>query len=292
MNKCQIVWNQDQELEFNAQVSIDSAKKSFFLKKWSGGESESLILAFHDIGGYHGSFRDFSKWMVSENKKIDVIVVDMLGHGLSSGIRGHLENMNDLIYNYINLLEKIDFSKYKKIYFLGQGAGGLLALELYTHFENKLNIKLSGIILSNFILNFESVFFKITPWNSLKYIFNHLKLYKLYEAKDLTSDNRKIDQIESDPLYVHGATFQTFNVFMKKSQSVYQDSYFLEIPVLSLIGLESRKILNSGMEYFHKGLKKEILTKKVYANFKHDLYNEKESPLVFKDILNWIEENE
>ncbi len=292
MNNPTAKWNAEKEEEFNSQVSITGSYKSFFLKKWSKGSRKTLILAFHDIGGYHESFQDFSKYILDKTENIDVIAIDMLGHGLSSGNRGHIESMNELIFDYLNVLEKIDFTQYEKIFFLGQGAGGLLSLELYTHFENKLKIPIHGLIISNFILNFNNVFLKFTPWSSLKYILNHTKLYKLYDSKDLTSDVKKISRIESDPLIVHGATLQTFKIFMKKSQSVYQDSYFLDVPVMSLISENNPKIYTNGIDYFHKGLKKGLLTKKVYANFKHDLYNEKESVIVYEDILNWIKEHE
>ena len=116
----------------------------------------------------------------------------------------------------------------------------------------------------------------------------HLRPLRVLKSEEMLSDPQYALIYEQDPLVVHRPTLITIREVQKKVANIYQDSYFIGKPLM-LLKSEKDSIINlNGMEYFAKGIKKELLTEKKYSLMKHDLYNEIDKESVFKDITDWM----
>jgi alpha-beta hydrolase superfamily lysophospholipase len=221
--------------------------------------------------------------------------MDFVGHGLSSGTRGHFKSFDCLVNDFLNLLiqMKKDSNKNEKWIVLGHGMGGLVALDLLNRFQFAFENCIDGLILSNFILNFSSPFLQLEEKLGNNYLgfkknIAHLRPHYLYKGKDILTSPEAVLTFEQDPLIIARPTLNTIREIQNKLTNIYQDSYFLEKPIMLLKSKEGGTFQGGAIDYFAKGIKKGILTEKNYSHLKHDLYNEIENISVFKDIMEWM----
>jgi hypothetical protein len=120
-------------------------------------------------------------------------------------------------------------------------------------------------------------------------IFSHIRPFKIFKSKVMLTHPSDILEFEQDPLVVHRPTINSVKEIQKKLTNIYQDSYFLDKPILLLKSQSDPLLQLKGLEYFAKGIKKELISEKNYSLMKHDLYNEFDREIVFNDIVSWID---
>jgi alpha-beta hydrolase superfamily lysophospholipase len=257
------------------------------------GPKVSLFL-LHDLGQHHGRFQKFIDWVMKEQPSYSVICIDFVGHGSSSGTRGHFEKFDDLAADVHLLFKKImPEKKDEQWVLLGHGIGGVVALDYYNRFQPEKNSCIDAIVLSNFTMNFNSTLLRAseitkTASSVIKNIISHIRPMHLLRGEDLVSDSQDLLEYKKDPLVVHKPTVNSVQEIQGKMSSLYQNSYFLEVPILVLKGERDPLIYQSGIDHFSKGIKKDLLSQKNYSLMKHDLYNEVNKENVFNDIVEWI----
>lgn len=256
-------------------------------------ENPVTVFLFHDLASYHGRFYHLINWFKSHHPEVGFVMMDFLGHGLSSGTRGHIEQFNHLVNDVAHVFRVMEKAPGERWIALGHGIGALSLLDLVNRFDESIKNKIDKLVLSNFILNFNSpvlniqnrLLEKVMPLEGLMRTTRPLEIYL---PEEVLTHPREQGLYMEDPLIVRKPTFQTFKCINLKMKSVFQDSYFLDRPTL-ILQSESPYLLKRGMDSFSKGLKKGLLSEKKYSNLKHDLYNEKDNLTVFNDIAEWIQ---
>jgi lysophospholipase len=299
-----LIWKQ---LENNIQVtqftSTSNGGSKVYIKKFNALKNDPqkkvTIFLLHDICQYHGRFLSFIDWTRENHPGISFVAMDFVGHGLSSGTRGHIDDFEDLVNDSLVLLQEVlkKEDENEKWLILGQGLGGLVALDLINRHQDLVEKKIDGLIISNFILRYRS--FVLGFENNLtrlsigvKTLMSHSRFVKVLKGAEMLSDPQDILLYEQDPLVIHRPTFVTIKEIQNKVANIYQDSYFIGRPVLLLKSERDNATNSSGIEYFARGIKKELLTEKKYSLLKHDLYNETDNEVVFQDIMNWMKSYE
>jgi len=269
-----------------------------YVKKYealtNSSEGKMTVFLLHDIGQYHGRFEQLIKWIQERNSSVTFIAMDFVGHGLSSGTRGHFENLDQLVNDFLCLLRthEKDLSSNEKLLVLGHGMGGLVALESIKRLQSEYKNQVDGLILSNFILKFSSFLLNLESrpigGPTLKKLLTHSRPLRTLKGEDVLSCPEAILSYEQDPLVVNNPTLNSLQEIHNGLITIYQHSYFQEKPIMLLnsgLGVFSQ---TDSIGYFAKGVKKELLTEKKYSLLKHDLYNEIERVVVFEDILSWM----
>lgn len=277
------------------QFSSMCNKQQIYLRKIFAAKTSKnplTIFLFHDLASYHGRFENFISWMRVQFPEADFVLMDFLGHGLSSGTRGHIENFNDLVSDVAQVFNLIPKNENEEWIALGHGIGALSLLDLINRSDEDVKTKIDRLILSNFVLQFDSPVLKMQErvFSSVALLESAMKSIRpleIYLPEQMLTHPREQMLYLEDPLIVRKPTFQTFKCINTKAKSIYQDAYFLDRPTL-LLQSASPYLFPRGMESFSKGFKKGLLVEKKYSNLKHDLYNERDNLVVFNDILEWI----
>src|SRR5690606_14747802 len=116
----------------------------------------TTIFLFHDVASYHGRFANMIKWFQGQHPEINFVMMDFLGHGLSSGTRGHIASFNDLVSDVAYVFANEEKKPQERWIALGQGVGALSLLDLLNRFDESIKGKIDQLVLSNFVLNFSS----------------------------------------------------------------------------------------------------------------------------------------
>lgn len=282
---------------FESIAHMDSCQinQKVYLKKSTNSDvANHSIFLFHDLCQYSGSYKNFVEWLLVHIPKITIYTLDYVGHGQSSGTRGHFDEFEILVKDQFQFIEKVDMDSEQIITFLGHGLGGLVTLEMYNKYGTSLTRKPNKLILSNFILQFDHLIFKFGLKNRhlLNQLTKNMKFLKVFDTDQLTHRSDMVLAFELDPLVVHRPTLSTILEVKSKAKSIYQDAYYLDIPIMIAWSEKNPYIFKPGMKYFIKGVKKDLLSEKTYSHMKHDLYNELDNIGFYNDIKNWIVSNE
>jgi len=292
--KAPLIWKEIKPGTQVAQFSSVVKKQQIYLKKHQWVEkSEITLFLFHDISSYHGRFSKLVEWFRVNHPHINLVLMDYVGHGLSSGTRGHFNTISDAVLDMLTLFESMEKQNNEKWMVLGHGLGALAMLDLLSRVELSVKLKINGLVLSNFFLNLDSpsliiqnqFYDRLT--GPARAAMEHLRIAGVYEPSNLLSQKGDQMSLMEDPLIIQKPTFGALKAVKEKVKGIYQDAYFLDKPILILQSY-SPYVLHRGMESFAKGLKKNLLTQKNYANSKHDLYNDNDNDLVFADIAKWV----
>lgn len=263
---------------------------------------QMTFFLFHDLTSYHGRFENLMTQLSASFPGAEFVLMDFVGHGLSSGTRGHIENIHHLSHDMSTLCELINKEESTELVhdewvFWGHGLGALVIIDFFNRFNEKLANKIDRIIISNFALEFNSnrTLLSKNIFNNdfLNHNFGHLEMMnkmramEIYYPKELLKNPGAQNQYSMDPLIVKNPTRISIKSVHEKVKEIYHEAYFINKPILVLES-ESPYVSCEKSQLFLKGLKKTILTKKSYTNLLHDLYNEEETQLVVKDVKEWL----
>lgn len=192
-----------------------------------------VFVLIHGIGDHS---RRYSEWMsLFSSQGIACITVDLPGHGLSSGKRGHIgsmETIHELIENLLNTGKKIFPAKPQIL--CGHSMGGNIVA----------NYALTGKIPPDGIVLLAPWFGLINPPGRIAVklaklllpFFPKLTLSTRMRRDQLCEDKELADHADIDPM-IHGKiSLQTFMEMWNSLNRIHQSSLELQSPVLILHG--------------------------------------------------------
>ena len=118
-------------------------RKMFFNQCLADNEPVANLALVHGLGEHSGRYEDFARYFTSKN--INIVAVDLFGHGQTEGIKGHTPKMEDYLWQ-IDYLIKItkSFAPNIPTFLYGHSMGGCFVLNYL--YKNKPS--LAGVIAS------------------------------------------------------------------------------------------------------------------------------------------------
>jgi alpha-beta hydrolase superfamily lysophospholipase len=267
------------------KVELKTNNEKLYVKALGLQEFKKQVIIFHDIGEYHFRYLNFGYYL--NNHDIGVIFIDMRGHGLSSGTRGHADSYEVLVEDYRKFWNQFSAQlKDKEIYVLGHGVGSFLALSFM------LNVpEVKGSILVN-----PTVQYNESHNHSLEdFAGNYSLLRKLrlsYNSLGRCSKEMDINQnLNHDPLVNKKLTVGMFHSINKMIEELKRMSYFVTRPIMMVLGNENMVIDLEKARLFAASFDKNVLQLKEYSDCGHEVFNEIDRENIFVDIVSWIEKN-
>jgi alpha-beta hydrolase superfamily lysophospholipase len=219
----------------------------------------------------------------------------MKGHGLSSGVRGHVESFDDYCWDVLKLVKLVEEESDRPILLLGHGMGALILLKMMnpiSAFYDDLKGSVRGLIFINPLLHFNFTWpeVKIGKFKQWLPTIDRIKIPVRLKGHQLCTDTDAADQFDRDPLILRKLSLGCIGEVIQAGVDVRRMSYFIDHPSLFLISQDDFFISPEQIILYQKGLPKEASRFHVYTEAKHDLLNDRNRELVFNDIINWIEE--
>ncbi len=263
--------------------SYNGLEKLYF-QKFDFGKtkdtSKKQIIAIHDAGLYHDQFRNLINNV--KNQDFSFFCLDLKGHGLSSGSRNQISDLNECSLDLASLLNKKSIIKNAPLFLVGSGVGATIILNLLFFYSNVLKIKLNGLILINPI--FECEFSSYSGLKILSRLMkekNNLKVKFPMNGYDLTGDLTCAEKYNSDPLVDFSFPLAFIENINMTGHRVVNFSYFIDLPTLLLSSIDDYK-------KFEMSVESDLLTHKRYPGNKRDILNDKERKKCFNDIIEWL----
>lgn len=260
--------------------------------RWKGQASRMLFLV-HGQGEQSGRYEHFAHYL---DGAVDAIFcIDLPGHGLSAGIRGHIEHFDQyseaIMLGFQFAREWMEKnSQLTSIHWFGHSLGGMLTLRtLYKHPELKLNsVTVSAPLLEIAV-----------PVPPLKKFFGELfepligklKLSNELDGSLVSHDTDVATAYDKDPLNHGYITPRFFVQLTKEMPLIRKQTAEFAYPLMMVIPLDDRIVSwKANMQFFNDvkiagGKKKNLVSLPQYY---HESFNDLGKERPFNALYDWI----
>ena len=258
-----------------------------FYRGWQPEKETKAVIAIVHGGGEHsGRYRNAADYLVPRGYA--VYAYDLRGHGKSPGKRGHVNRFREYLDDTDGFLNFVrEQAPGKTVFLLGHSLGGVIAAAYALEHPD-----LPGLILSAPFLMMK---LKVPGWKSgmakvLSYMMPTLTLSNGLSADDLCRDKNVCEAYRKDTLVHDLASTRFYTEMLACQRRTLANAGKLKIPLLVLYGGDDRIADPEGSRAFYAGAGCGEKRIQCYEGYFHEIFNEKENEIVFKDILGWLEE--
>lgn len=249
------------------------------------------MLFLHGALSHGGRHAPMLEWFVRHyGGRMQVHALDFVGHGLSSGPRGHVASFSHWVEDLITTLHLL--ADLGPLTLFCHSMGGLIALKALLENEQRIPKNVGPIILSNPCIRP----IQVVEIPRAEYLLNGiadkvptLRFPRVHKGPQLVNDAEAANAFEADPLIPGFITAQMTREIWYASQSIRPLSYFLKRPTLFLLSDDDSVVDREASLLFSRGIDKKFCKVIEYKNTKHELLHEKNRLQVWRDAADWLE---
>lgn len=258
----------------------------------SQGNLKFLFLV-HGQGEQSGRYEHFAHYL---NGLVDAIFcMDLPGHGLSQGPRGHIEKFEDYhrptlaAFQFAqNLMAKIN--PRSEAHWFGHSMGGLISLGV--HFENG-DLKMKSVTISAPLLE---IAVPVPPLKKffgelVEPILGRLKLKNELDGSLVSHDPSVAEAYDKDPLNHGYVTPRFFVQLTKEMKRIREMKAEFPYSLMVIVPLEDKVVSAAETLKFYQGLKIKNGCKKYLCslpNYYHESFNDFGKERAFNALADWI----
>jgi len=268
-------------MDFNIRLSNGQILKGFI--KSPGSDLRGVIVLVHGLGEHIQRYRDWAGLFNKEN--IGFAGVDLPGHGISDGKKGHIKD-----YSVTDEMISILLGECRKtfpgtpLFIYGHSLGGGIVLDYLI--RNKPKIK-GAVVTSPWLkLSFEPDKVKVRLAAFMKNILPALVQPSGLNAGYLSRDSEVVARYKADPLVHDKISVSLFYSAMKAAENALKNAKDLNVALLLMHGSDDQICSPDGSREFASLTKMDEL--KIWDGGYHELHNESFRQEVFSYIIGWI----
>lgn len=262
--------------------------QSIYYQYWlPDGKIKAYFLICIGLNEHSGRYQNVADFFTDHG--IGVFGFDHIGHGKSDGIRSYVKEYSVLIDPILTCLDMInDQLPEAPIFLVGHSMGGNISTNFLIDHQDKID----GAILSGSLVTIPDYVTETTI--KLGELFSRL-LPKLrligVDKEGLSKDPEVVRKYIADPLVYNGkSTVRLTNVINEGINYIAENGSTITKPILLLHGGLDKLCEPDASIYLHNLVSSQNNKLIIYDELYHEIYNEPEQEMVFKDILSWVEE--
>jgi alpha-beta hydrolase superfamily lysophospholipase len=264
-----------------------SDRKHIFGQSWSPPTTaRAVICLIHGQGEHSSRYVHVAEFLLQQH--IAVLTCDLVGHGKSGGLRGHVRRFEDYVA-HVDLLiaEAGKLFPATPLFVYGHSMGGAIAL---THACKATEAVKGYIITSPWIrLAFEPPAWKVMLGKAVKNIYPAMQQPTGLDAAKISHDVVEVKKYREDVLNHDKISASAFFEIFSNGKNILNRADVLRLPILLLHGtgdgltshLASRELA---------ALRKDLITYYEFEGLYHELHNEFERLNILQTILLWLEQ--
>lgn len=101
--------------------------RQFHFRHWPAGQSKAVLCIVHGLGEHSGRYDRYAEFL--NNRKISCLAIDLPGHGMTGGRKGHFSSLQETFDGVDALIAKAgELHAGLPVFLLGQSMGGNIVL--------------------------------------------------------------------------------------------------------------------------------------------------------------------
>ena len=259
---------------------------SLYYRGWEAESPEAALLVVHGLAEHGGRYADFGRAMALRG--VSTYALDLRGHGLSDGRRGHVERFDLYLQDVDRFRRQVQgcISDGLPTFVLGHSMGGLITARYIEEYETSFR---GAILTSPWLATAMPVpRWKVLLAGTLNKLLPALPIDAGVNEEYLSHDPQVVTRYREDPL-VHGKI--TPRLYAESSMAmglVMSRSERIRVPVLMLLAGDDRMVDTKRSETFAKSLKVADVTVQVLPGYYHEVLNDRDRTVTVATIREWI----
>jgi len=263
--------------------------RSLFRRAWLPREPRAVLVVVHGFGEHSGRYEELARFFA--HRGFAVHAYDHVGHGQSSGRRGHVDGFD---WYHDDLERFLAFARAEHpglpLVLLGHSMGGLVVASLAGMRSPDADLLVtSGAALA---VGQGVSAFKLLLARLLRRVWPTLAIEAGLDVQGLSRDPEVIRRYQEDPL-VHGKASVAFGAAMNEAADhAFECAGRVRRPVLVLHGEDDPLCEAEGSRRFHEALPHDEVAGselRIYPGLRHEIFNEPEREEIYGEVLDWIE---
>ncbi len=267
------------------------------------GEPKAVICLVHGHGEHIGRYEHVGSFFASNG--VGVFGMDLRGHGLSQGKKGHTPSYEHLLEDVEDLMKtaRVEFIE-APLFLYGHSMGGNIVANFLT---NRKTLELHGAILSSpwLRLAFQPSGFKLKLGRFLRKVLPSITIPSELDVNGISSVPEEVEKYKKDPL-VHNKISPMLSLsVMDAGEKAIERAGELNIPVLAFHGSSDPITSHLATKEFADaasagaapagaapaGAASGFVKLRLWEGLKHELHNDKKAGELLEEILIWIKSN-
>jgi acylglycerol lipase len=259
---------------------------NIFYQAWlPDGDVKAVLFVVHGLGEHCGRYMNHVNRFVPLGYA--VYGLDHLGHGKSDGQREvieRFEDYTDALTTYYGMVK--GWQPGKPIFILGHSMGGLITctylLDHQADFKGAIisapAIKV-GEGISSMTITMGKVLSRIAPKTGVLAL----------DVNAISRDPEVVKAYVNDPLVFHGKTPARLAAEMLKAMMrVTAETNKITLPFIVIQGSQDKLVDPGGAQMLYDNAGSKDKTLKMYEGLYHEVHNEPEREVMFKDVESWL----
>lgn len=253
-------------------------------RAWEIEEGRASVFIVHGLGEHSGRYALLAREL--NGAGYSVFALDLRGHGLSEGRRGHVWRFRELLSDVASVLDALGGVEPRFI--LGHSLGGLVTLRFL---QTVPATAVTGAILSSPALALApgSPLWKRAAASLLSPVLPALPLANGIEARHLSHDRTVMSAYERDPLVHEQVTPRFYTECVGAMTRGRREADRVRVPVLILVPGDDRVVATEPTRELARSIGTPVELRE-YAGFYHESLNEIGRERVVGDLLAWLGE--
>jgi acylglycerol lipase len=259
---------------------------SIYYQAWlPDGKVKAVLFIVHGLGEHSGRYANVVNRFVPSGYA--VYGLDQIGHGKSEGGREQVERFEDFTDNltiYYNMVKA--WQPGKPIFLYGHSLGGLIGC--YYLLDHQADFK--GAVISAALVRVPANIspLTVTMGKMLSAIAPKAGVIPL-NAAGVSRDPAVVKAYEDDPLVFHGKTPARLSAEMLKAMMrITAEAGRITLPVFILQGSADKLVDPGDAQLLYDKVSSNDKTLRMYDGLYHEVHNEPEREMMFKDLEAWL----
>ena len=261
------------------------------VRDWKNQESESpkaLLLIIHGVGEHSGRYQHFADALCPSGYAVRAF--DHRGHGLSGGLRGHVDGFSRYTADVKSVLEEFQAAHDAELpcYLLGHSMGGLIALQFL---QDHAGVRVGGAVLSNPCLEvaIDPPALKVAAGKLLSKLLPQLRLDNELDTSLLSRDAAAVTAYEQDPLVHRKVSTRWYTSLLGSMDQVRSGGMSSSIPTLWLLGGKDAICAAEGSRAFASKLDNGKTTVREWPEALHEIHNGPDKGEYLAALRGWLD---
>lgn len=269
-------------------TSVDGLK--LFARGWLASQTNSkgVVYLVHGIGEHTGRYDHLGK-SLSENG-YHLIGIDLRGHGLSEGKRGHTPSFEDY-FSDIKLLmaeSRSRFGSQPSNFLYGHSLGGNIVL----NFGLQIQPELTGVIASAPALKlaYEPPKIKLLLGKVMEKLFPSLTMSNTLDVEALSRDHAIVQAYRDDVLVHDQISAKLAMEMFKCGHFALEHASSWDLPMLLMHGTADRLTSHQASQNFAESAGEQVELV-LWQDYYHEIHNDYGKEEVIEKMISWLEQN-
>lgn len=255
-------------------------------RAWEMPDARAALLVVHGLGEHSGRYTAFGESMATSG--VSTFALDLPGHGLSSGRRGHVPRFDVFLQTVDRLRREVDARTRSRVplFLLGQSMGGLIVLRYLQDWSGRFHGAViaapwlaTAMPVPRWKVAAARVLTRILPWAPFRHGI---------DPAALSRDTDIVAAYRADPLVHRFITPRSFHGAATTMRTVLERGDHIRDPVLFLIPGDDRVVDSERSLHFARSIASTDATIRVYPGHFHELLNEPDRARRCSEISGWI----